>query len=127
MPRVAGVAELADAQDLGSCTERCRGSTPLSCTEAAKGRIMDRSVSFSRIGRPLILMAGLSLFAVAASADTVWVKSGKGSAILFKDIKVVGVQGDSITFSNPAGTQTSRSLRAVPRIQLDDEPSFNAA
>jgi hypothetical protein len=25
------VAELADAQDLGSCTERCRGSTPLSC------------------------------------------------------------------------------------------------
>src|SRR5215217_8191552 len=27
----AGVAELADAQDLGSCTERCRGSTPLSC------------------------------------------------------------------------------------------------
>jgi signal transduction histidine kinase len=26
------VAELADAQDLGSCTERCRGSTPLSCT-----------------------------------------------------------------------------------------------
>ena len=28
----AGVAELADAQDLGSCTERCRGSTPLSCT-----------------------------------------------------------------------------------------------
>src|SRR5439155_26609155 len=30
--RRAGVAELADAQDLGSCTERCRGSTPLSCT-----------------------------------------------------------------------------------------------
>src|SRR5688572_16323952 len=27
----AGVAELADAQDLGSCTERFRGSTPLSC------------------------------------------------------------------------------------------------
>src|SRR5580658_921239 len=29
----AGVAELADAQDLGSCTERCRGSTPLSCKQ----------------------------------------------------------------------------------------------
>jgi hypothetical protein len=27
----AGVAELADAQVLGACTERCRGSTPLSC------------------------------------------------------------------------------------------------
>ena len=27
----AGVAELADAQDLGSCAERRRGSTPLSC------------------------------------------------------------------------------------------------
>src|SRR5882724_3364701 len=32
MKNRAGVAELADAQDLGSCTERCRGSTPLSCT-----------------------------------------------------------------------------------------------
>ena len=31
MPLPAGVAELADAQDLGSCTERFRGSTPLSC------------------------------------------------------------------------------------------------
>ncbi len=33
--RRAGVAELADAQDLGSCTERCRGSTPLSCIASA--------------------------------------------------------------------------------------------
>ena len=29
---IAGVAELADAQDLGSCTERCRGSIPLCST-----------------------------------------------------------------------------------------------
>ena len=28
----ARVAELADAQDLGSCTERCTGSTPVSRT-----------------------------------------------------------------------------------------------
>ena len=30
-PAQGRVAELADAQDLGSCTARCRGSTPLSC------------------------------------------------------------------------------------------------
>jgi hypothetical protein len=31
--QVAGVAELVDAQDLGSCIERCGGSSPFARTK----------------------------------------------------------------------------------------------
>src|SRR5436305_15060470 len=76
--RRAGVAELADAQDLGSCTERCRGSTPLSCTVvkrfvASRGRWRkDRGMQFhllSSVSPLLRYVAVVSVgFAVAGAA-----------------------------------------------------------
>ena len=63
---------MADAQDLGSCTERCRGSTPLSCI---KGREMLPTVT-----RKLILFTlGCVVAASTAFADDVYVPSGRGS------------------------------------------------
>ena len=46
----AGMAELVDAQDLGSCAERCAGSTPVTRT------IIDKPVSKVKNE------AGLSIF-----------------------------------------------------------------
>ena len=56
--RRAGVAELADAQDLGSCTERCRGSTPLSCnTKKDEGRRMKDEAKQNELAQNIAVFA----------------------------------------------------------------------
>lgn len=78
--------------------------------------------------RPLCLLAGLiTLPASWATADVVWLKSGKGNAVALENVKVVGVQNGSLAFTTASGNQTSRSLDVVPRIKLDDDPAFSAA
>src|SRR4051812_11107543 len=71
---LAGVAELADAQDLGSCTERCRGSTPLSCIVAEDRRlkIEDRR-SRDGVLAILYLLSSILVLPAAARGDTLWV------------------------------------------------------
>ncbi len=147
---------MADAQDLGSCTERCRGSTPLSCILRCTQKIYPKR-SLPREDRPgctgshrktrnyhaiplpcyllyraldsVRLASFLLVLATGASADTVWVRSGASAKGLpFPDVKVEKVQGSDIFFvSEGSGRETRRSLDQVSRIQLDDEPAFSAA
>lgn len=65
----------------------------------------------------------------AASADTVWVRSGaKGNELDFPNVKVQKVTGTEIVFSSDAtGRETRRGLDSVSRILLDDEPPFSGA
>lgn len=72
-------------------------------------------------------LGGLVLAAGWAAGDTIWLQSGKGNPIALTNVKVAGVQGEQITFTTQAGTQTSKSLKQVPRIAMDDEPVFSAA
>src|SRR5439155_11941194 len=93
----AGVAELADAQDLGSCTERCRGSTPLSC-------ILAVALAISLCGQ------------CSARGDTLWVGSGGGGGnIQISNAKVLRVEKDQIIFLT-GGRETSRELSKVQRL-----------
>src|ERR1700691_395044 len=88
----AGVAELADAQDLGSCTERCRGSTPLSCTACEillpfqRMKRMNLSNRFSsRFSRNLVLAAAVLLPGAIALGDTVYIQSTATGTPLKRD------------------------------------------
>src|SRR5438045_3060549 len=86
----AGVAELADALVLGASTERCRGSSPLSCTAASdQAPVTDQapmtndqsnSKSQAPIGHWILVICwslgfGHSSF---ARADTLYIGSGSG-------------------------------------------------
>lgn len=76
---------------------------------------------------PLWLLAAIVLSNSWASADAVWLKSGKGNAVALENVKVIGAQNGTLTFTTASGNQTTRSLEVVPRIKLDDDPAFSAA
>lgn len=75
----------------------------------------------------LALLAPLALLPAWSSADAIWLKSGKGNAVMLDNVKVVGVKDGSLSFVTISGNQTSRSLEIVPRIRLDDDAAFSAA
>jgi TolA-binding protein len=84
-----------------------------------------------KIGRKLsfcTILAGLALPLAKVEADTIWLQSSaQGKPIKLDNVKVDGVQGDTLTFTSSAGTQTSKTLDKVPLIKLDDDPVFSAA
>ena len=63
---------MADAQDLGSCTERCRGSTPLSCIRPdVSARLIQRpTLTGTPMTRPPrdLLAASAAVVALVAAA-----------------------------------------------------------
>jgi tetratricopeptide (TPR) repeat protein len=103
---MAGVAELADAQDLGSCTARCRGSTPLSC---------------------IVLWMMCLIAPAAARGDTIWVGENAANPIQADGVTILRLEGDHIVYDTPGGSEVSKPLTQVQRIAVDDEPAFNAA
>jgi tetratricopeptide (TPR) repeat protein len=97
---------LADAQDLGSCTERCRGSTPLSC----------------------IAFWMFSLFAAAlACGDTIWVGESATNPIRADGVQILRLDGDRLVFNALSGSEVSKPLSQVQQIAVDGETAFNAA
>jgi len=62
-----------------------------------------------------------------AVADTVWIQSGSGNPIALPNVKVTGIDADALTFTTSSGNQTSKPLKSIPQIKLDDEPAFSAA
>src|SRR5437870_2090738 len=72
-----------------------------------------------------IIICGLLVLPAALRADTLWVSSG-GGAIQIKDAKVTKIESGSIFFSTPSGS-ASREISKVQRMQIDNEPAFNAA
>src|ERR1700733_1257153 len=77
----AGVAELADAQVLGACAERRRGSSPLSCNDAF-------SICDLRFG-----LIGIAILSSAVRADSVFV-----GTLERPDATIQSLDGDSLTF-----------------------------
>src|SRR5438876_3824997 len=93
----AGVAELADAQDLGSCTERCRGSTPLSCSPIHGQWKMGNGKWKCGLSRFSICHLFLPLsIATSACADTLWIGSGSGGAIQVSSATILRVDKDRL-------------------------------
>lgn len=78
-----------------------------------------------------MLARALALLCLAmagrALADTVWIQSGSGNPIALSNIKVIGIQDDALVFTTPSGNQTSKPLKQVPQLRLDDEPAFSTA
>src|SRR4051812_39177378 len=71
-----------------------------------------------------VLLAGAPL---VAWGDTVWIQSGQGNPIALPQVKILGVEGDAVTFTTGTGKQNSRPLAQVPQIAVDDEPAFSNA
>lgn len=100
---------MADAQVLGACTERCRGSTPLSCIT------------------PILSVVLIFFFSSRAAADALW--SGPPTAApLLRDItlRVLRIDDDKLYFEFH-GSERSLGLSKVTRINVDSEPTLNAA
>jgi tetratricopeptide (TPR) repeat protein len=67
----------------------------------------------------------VALVAHWSMADVIWISSG-GSPIPFSNVTIARVEGGQIFFRTREGNETSRQLRQVIRIAIDDEPAFNA-
>jgi TolA-binding protein len=108
---------LADAQDLGSCTARCRGSTPLSCIPMKSLTIL------------LVILGAASLL----HADTLWLKSPTSGKPLppLDGVKIEKIaKGDSpedLFYLLPSGQERNKPLEQVLQLKVDDEPALSAA
>ena len=91
---------MADAQDLGSCTERCRGSTPLSC---------------------ILWLVLLTAGARPLRADSITVGN-----LTFDNVHINRIEAGQVYYSL-GGDLKSRSVADVVSLHLDDESDFNAA
>src|SRR6478672_2540975 len=111
----AGVAELADAQDLGSCTARCRGSTPLSCMVPETVMVFFRSLA--RSSTLALALAGCAAVGTGARADSLWVSSGgTGKPLQDDNVQITRVEGGALFFRAPNGNETKRDFKQVVRM-----------
>ena len=111
---------MADAQDLGSCTERCRGSTPLSCI---KGREMIPTVT-----RNLILFTLACVVAAStAFADDIYLRSGKEAKELgLKNVTFRSVKNGDLYYAVNT-IESHRPIGEISRLELTGDSQFNAA
>ncbi|HEY8666059.1 MAG TPA: hypothetical protein VIL86_05310 [Tepidisphaeraceae bacterium] len=62
-----------------------------------------------------------------ASADTLFISStGTGGGTEYANVKVTKIAGDKITFQ-VAGRESTKDLKQVIRMKIDDEPALSAA
>lgn len=100
------------------------------CRDERFGRdihMTGHSIHFRSRFLGLCLAGATALLGRLAHGDSVWIQSGTGNPIALSDVKVIGVQDDSLVFTAPSGKQTSKLLTQVPQIKVDDEPAFSAA
>jgi TolA-binding protein len=70
-----------------------------------------------------------------ATADTVWVSSGGANALEIGRVKIIGVEDAAggkpeervLVFQSAGGSESRRPLATVTRVEVDDDPSLNAA
>ncbi len=92
---------MADAQDLGSCTERCVGSTPISC----------------------ILSAAVVLCtAIFVRADQLMIPGAQP-----QNVTIVDFSADKIAYQTRAGDRNERELSRIERVHVDGETALNEA
>jgi TolA-binding protein len=75
----------------------------------------------------LAAFAAASGVARSAHADSIWIGSTSGTPIKADGIKVLRIEGDSLAYTTPSGSQTSKPLSQIAQMAADDEPAFNAA
>ena len=108
---------MADAQDLGSCTARCRGSTPLSCIHM----------------KSLAIIAAVLGITSVLRADTLWLKSETSGKPLppLAGVKIEKIaKGDSaedLFYMLPGGQERNKPLEMVLQVKVDDEPALTSA
>jgi tetratricopeptide (TPR) repeat protein len=73
------------------------------------------------------IAASLMALAGALRADTVYISSGGGNPVPFTEVKIVKIDAGKLVFRTATGNETSRDVKQVTKMVLDDEPSFNAA
>jgi TolA-binding protein len=79
-------------------------------------------------GSPLTFLAAILLPLAAVSADTIWHKSpGARQALMYENVKIEKVEGDSLVFISASGNETRKKLAEISRIAMDDEPALSAA
>jgi tetratricopeptide (TPR) repeat protein len=110
---------LADAQDLGSCTERCRGSTPLSC-------IGKRIAGMIRLGK-FIVLSSLCLAPALAPGDAIWVGESTKNPIMAGDVHIVGIQSNVLMYTIGGGEDATKPLDQVQQMSAGGETDFNVA
>ncbi len=113
---------MADALVLGASTERCRGSSPLSCIFRF---IASLSLTVRRVG-PRILIVLALLGCGSARADTIWVRS-HGTDVAFPNLRVDGVEDGQLSYEDASGRHSIWDLAQVSRLALDDEPALAPA
>jgi tetratricopeptide (TPR) repeat protein len=79
--------------------------------------------------RRLIVAAALALSpAGAAVADSLVVNSsGGGGGLTIGNVKILGVEGDTLAFQTAGGNKTNRPLAQVSKLSVDGEPALNDA
>ena len=118
------MAELADALVLGASTERCRGSSPLSCILPEHHDFMPRPKSSH-----LVFVFALTLAASVSvlRADTIRLRSGETGSIDYAGAKIVGIENGQLLYRTRDGRDNVKELDKVDRIEVDDEPALNDA
>jgi len=78
--------------------------------------------------KKLVLIVALAFASSSLRADTLWVgSSGAGTgAIQIQNARIIKIEGDTIFFS-ANGSDSKRELSKVQRLNVDNEPAFNAA
>jgi hypothetical protein len=81
------------------------------------------------LSKPALTFLAASLLPLAAaSADTIWHKSpGARQALMYDNVKIEKVEGDSLVFVSASGNETRKKLAEISRISMDDEPALTAA
>lgn len=94
---------------------------------------MIRSIRLNRIlPRLAAVVTGVSVFAGAARADSLWVSSARGDAAAtgameYAKVKILRIDDTVAVFANPAGRESDRPVEDIVRIAIDDEPALNTA
>lgn len=74
-----------------------------------------------------ILSAGVLLgMPLGALADTIWISSGGGGSLEYKNARVMNVKGDAITYEIN-GRENQKPVSTVAKLHAENEPAFNAA
>ncbi len=147
---------MADAQVLGACTVRCRGSTPLSCITFTLGGIeMKKHILTSRAVKAFVIAGATLLPLAGAWADTIYVQTGtdlkglefpgvaitdiKPETVKLRDVESAdaiknkglnaddSVQADVLHYTTTNGDPKSKPLDKILQIVCDSEPALTKA
>jgi TolA-binding protein len=75
----------------------------------------------------ICIFACAIFIATSLRADTLFISSGGGNPVEYKNIKVLRIIQGQIVYNTASGGETRKPLEQVVRMQIDDEPALNTA